>query len=195
MNDFNANAYEQIALAVAYGQDAANDVVLSSYEAEPVVRLAIKKYAGAADARVLAFDITPDANGAYHNGAYQWSGLTNSELEAITTFCNSIDWTFTYDAAAGTYEIARPAFALISNLDFANGIATAPSATYSKDDSTFPLKVAKAMREGYIDYTTLSMRTDALSTTTSATRRPCREWPRETERARPPSTSPLLSGS
>lgn len=152
MNDFNANAYEQIALAVAYGQDAANDVVLSSYEAEPVVRLAIKKYAGAADARVLAFDITPDTNGAYHNGAYQWSGLTNSELEAITTFCNSIDWTFTYDAAAGTYEIARPAFALISNLDFANGIATAPSATYSKDDSTFPLKVAKAMREGYIDY-------------------------------------------
>lgn len=152
MNDFNANAYEQIALAVAYGNDAANDVVLSSYEAEPVVRLALKKYAGAADARVLAFDITPDTNGAYHNGAYQWSGLTANELAAVKTFCESIDWTFTYDTAAGTYTIARPAFALISNLDFANGIATAPSATFSKDDSTFPLKVAKAMREGYIDY-------------------------------------------
>lgn len=152
MNQFNSSQYEQIGIGVAYGQDAENDVVLSANDAEPVVRLALKK-AGATDARALAFDITPDIDGNYHDGAYQWSSLTDAELAAIASFCSTIDWTFTYDKTAGTYEIARPKFALITTaLDFGNGISTTPSTTDVQDSGDIVSRTASRMYEGYTDY-------------------------------------------
>lgn len=155
MQEFNSTLYEQIAIALAYGADPANDIVLSSLDAEPVVRLALKKYGNVADARALAFDITPDSDGNYHTDAYQWSGLTAAELQAITDFCASIDWTFTYDTAAGTYEIARPAFALITpSMDFGNGISTTPAATRPEDNKDIVSRTAQRMYDGYVDYIT-----------------------------------------
>lgn len=155
MQEFNSTLYEQIAIALAYGADPANDIVLSSLDAEPVVRLALKKYGNVADARALAFDITPDIDGNYHTGAYQWSGLTAAELQAITDFCASIDWTFTYDATAGTYEIARPAFALITpSMDFGNGISTTPAVTRPADNKDIVSRTAQRMYDGYVDYIT-----------------------------------------
>ncbi len=155
MNEFNSTLYEQISIALAYGADPENDIVLSSPEAESVVRLALKKYGNVADARALAFDITPDIDGNYHTGAYQWSGLTAAELQAITDFCASIDWTFTYDTAAGTYEIARPVFAVITpSLDFANGISTVPPVTSVDDKKDIVSRTASRMYDAYIDYIT-----------------------------------------
>lgn len=155
MQEFNSTLYEQIAIGLAYGADSANDIVLSSLDAEPVVRLALKKYGNVDDARALAFDITPDIDGNYHTGAYQWSGLTAAELQAITDFCASIDWTFTYDTAAGTYEIARPAFALITtSMDFGNGISTTPAVTRPEDNKDIVSRTAQRMYDGYVDYIT-----------------------------------------
>lgn len=155
MNEFNSALYEQLSIALAYGADPANDVVLSSPDAEAVVRLALKKNANAADARVLAFDITPDVDGNYHTGAYQWSGLTAAELQAITDFCASIDWTFTYDATAGTYEIARPVFAFITpSMDFGNGISTVPSVKEVKDNKDIVSRTASRMHDSYVEYIT-----------------------------------------
>lgn len=154
MNEFSTAKYEQLAIGVAYGQEAENDVVLSSYDAEPVVRLALKN-AGATDARALAFDITPDVDGNYHDGAYQWSGLTDAELAAITSFCAGIDWTFTYDKSKDTYEIARPAFALITaDLNFGNGISTTPATTKPEDNKDIVSRTANRMYDCYVDYIT-----------------------------------------
>lgn len=154
MNEFNSSLYEQIKIGLEYAADPEHDVALSSLDAEPVVRLALKK-AGTDDARVLAFDITPDADGNYHDGAYQWSGLTDAELQAITSFCATIDWTFTYDKAEGTYEITRPAFALISSdLDFGNGISTTPPTTKPEDNKDIVSRTANRMYDCYVDYIT-----------------------------------------
>ncbi len=157
MNEFNASLYEQIKIGLEYGADPENDISLSSIDAEPFVRLALKKNGGVDDARALAFDITPDADGNYHDGAYQWSGLTAAELQAISDFCASIDWTFTYDTAKGTYEIARPAFALITSLDFGNGITTTPASTrpeVTDDNKNIATVTAQRIYDGYVDYIT-----------------------------------------
>lgn len=102
--EYTRNNFEQIDIALKLGEDVNNNIVLDSYEAEEIVRLAIKS---------RTFDITGNDVGEYDAGSIQWSDLSQTQLNDITTLCTELSYKFTYDVAAGTYEISRPVFRLI----------------------------------------------------------------------------------
>ena len=116
MNLINATNYDQIALAVEYGSNPRNNVVLSDGDTESVVRLALYDTLGTG---ALQFDITYNADEAY-DGNLQWETLTEAQLTAIANWLTARD--FTYEAVldedgnpTGAYTIARPAFKLIDS--------------------------------------------------------------------------------
>ncbi len=103
--NFADTANEQVVLAaLQYASNSENDVTLSLFDAENVVRLALN---------TMAFDITKGSDGSYNNGSKQWTDLTDEEKEKITALCNKLGLTFNYDGENST--ITRKAFALFTS--------------------------------------------------------------------------------
>lgn len=125
MSEFNEVNYEQLAMALEYGQDLDNYVDLTTIETEQVVRLALG---------TLAFDITPDENGAYNAGSYQWETLSSSQITAIGSWCQSNNFLLVANDD-GTYEVKRQGFGMFtSSSNFGiSGVGVTPitTATYN----------------------------------------------------------------
>lgn len=155
MNTVTPDGYEQLSMAIAYGNDSANDVELSTIEKEALVRLALG---------TINFDITPtlneDGTESYHDGAVQWEGLSADQLTTIETFCASNGYAFTYDTAAGTYTITRSAFKVFdSNFSLGtDGVSSLPVADISsytaikEADRTYAQKTIIELHQCYADY-------------------------------------------
>lgn len=118
MNLFNATNYEQIALAVEYGNNPKNNVTLSESDTESVIRLALYESTSLGK-DAMQFDISLNENNAY-DGSLQWQTLGESNLTAVANWLTSKG--FTYEevldengVATGAYTIARPAFKLIDS--------------------------------------------------------------------------------
>lgn len=118
MNQFNADSYEQIALALEYGKDKRNNVTLSESDTESVIRLALYEACNLG-AGALEFDITYNADNVY-DGSLQWQTLSAEQLAAVQNWLTAQG--FTYEEildvdgnATGAYTIARPAFRLIDS--------------------------------------------------------------------------------
>lgn len=139
--------FEQLDMALKFGEDVKYNVVLDEDEAEEVVRLAISS---------MSFDITGDMNGAYDAGSIQWAGLSTTQLNQITSLCNSIGYLFTYDVEAGTYEISRPRFRLIdSSYTVGCGVDANPPMSLSgagTDGKTYTQEVDDYMYNGYVEF-------------------------------------------
>ncbi|MBO5858412.1 MAG: hypothetical protein J6R20_01380 [Clostridia bacterium] len=136
--------YPQLVEAYKKGLDPEYNIVIPDVEAEEIVRATLG---------TLSFDITTrDENGNYPAGTFQWNSLTSTQLQDITNFCNSIDYVFTYDVEAGTYEISRPYFKFIDesyivfatsnkvqDVDACPPVALSGSTDYNKkiDDSMY----------------------------------------------------------
>lgn len=119
-NSMTAAKFEQIALALDYAVDSDNDVALTTAQIESVVRLALG---------TLAFDITPDADGNYHDGAAQWETLSADQISTISTWCANNNFslcTETADDGTVTYTIKRKAFALIDSIELLSGASITP---------------------------------------------------------------------
>lgn len=153
MNSFNATEYEQLAMAVAYGDDAENNVQLSTMDAEKVVRLALG---------TLAFDITPHADGTYNAGSAQWETLTDTQLSTISTFCANNNMLLEYDEEAATYVISRASFNLLdSNFNLGvSGAAVTPVldsqigsyTSIKSDDRTYAQELVIQLYSSYKEY-------------------------------------------
>ena len=154
MESFKEANYEQLAMAVEYGNK--NEVVLSSYEAEDVVRLALE---------TLAFDITPHADGTYNADSAQWSTLVaDGRIATVETFCTNNGFTLKTDPATGEYIITRKAFDYTDGLTFGtSGISSTPitDSVYAgyKDDTmnqtdayTFADDFKLQMYKSYVEY-------------------------------------------
>ncbi len=143
--EFTRQNFEQLDMALKLGEDASKNIPLGNEEAEEVVRLAL-------NSRV--FDITGDANGAYEAGSIQWEGLSDAQLNSITSTCQTLNYTFTYDRAAGTYVIARPVFRLIDgSYTVACGVdANPPMSLIVKDELTYAEENDNQMYHSYVDY-------------------------------------------
>ncbi|MBQ8015186.1 MAG: hypothetical protein IJ264_03255, partial [Clostridia bacterium] len=154
MESFKEANYGQLALAIEYGNE--NDVVMSAFETEDIVRLALE---------TLAFDITPDADGNYNTGSAQWSHIVaDGRIETVRTFCANNGFTLTTDEETGEYIITRKAFDFIKSLSFAtSGMTSVPitDATYAgyKDDTmqqtdayTYVDDFKIQLYKSYIDY-------------------------------------------
>lgn len=118
MNLFNTTNYEQLALAVEYGNNPRNNVTLSESDTEKVIRLALYE-ACSLGTTAMQFDITYNADNAY-DGTLQWQTLTADQLTAVANWLTARG--FTYEeildengVATGAYTIARPAFKLIDS--------------------------------------------------------------------------------
>lgn len=159
MNTVTPEAYEQLSMAIAYGNDPANDVELSTIEKEALVRLALG---------TINFDITPSITvnedgtetETYHTGSFKWDGLSADQLATIDTFCASNGYKFVYDTAAGTYTITRSAFKVFDS-NFTLGtvdVSTTPLADVSsytavkETDRTYAQKTVIQLNESYADY-------------------------------------------
>lgn len=154
---FNADNFEQIALALEYASDPDNNVVLSDEDAESVIRLILG---------TIDFDITLNGDGAY-NGATQWEDLTEAQLTTINTWVANNGFTFTTETAEdGTtvYKLARPAFALFTDgTTFAySNVSSTPDLNVANiiqyvdgamdGSQTYAQEVIVAMHYGYYDY-------------------------------------------
>lgn len=156
MNTINDANYEQLAMAVAYGKDADNDVTMTVMDTESIVRLALN---------TLAFDITPDANGAYNAGSKQWETLTATEISTISSWCSSNGFKLEQNPETSEYVIKRAAFAYLStsfNLG-TSGVSSTPidKATYDAymaqtmpqtDTRTYADEVKIQIYDSYSDY-------------------------------------------
>lgn len=159
MNTVTPEAYEQLSMAIAYGNDPANDVELSTIEKEALVRLALG---------TINFDITPSITvnedgtetETYHTGSFKWDGLSADQLATIDTFCASNGYKFVYDTAAGTYTITRSAFKVFDS-NFTLGtvdVSTTPLADVSsytavkETDRTYAQKTVIQLNKSYADY-------------------------------------------
>ena len=159
MNTVTPEAYEQLSMAIAYGNDSANDVELTTIEKEALVRLALG---------TINFDITPtitvNEDGTetetFHTGSFQWDGLSEAQLASIDTFCASNGYKFVYDTAAGTYTITRSAFKVFdSNFTLGTAdVSTTPLADVSsytavkEANRTYAQKTEIQLNESYADY-------------------------------------------
>ncbi len=117
MESFKEANYEQLAMAIEYGNE--NEVVLSTFEAEDVVRLALE---------TLAFDITPHADGSYNAGSAQWNTIVaDGRISTVETFCANNGMTLKTDEETGEYIIVRKAFDYTDSLTFGtSGLTTTP---------------------------------------------------------------------
>ncbi len=153
MDSIKATNYEQIALAVSYGDYPANDVTLTAFEAEDVVRLALG---------TMAFDITPKADGSYNAGSAQWETLTADQITTITTFCTNNGFKLEADEENGGYVIKRSAFEYTTNLSFSDISATpltdseyagyADDTMAQQDEYTFADEIKIQIYRSYVDY-------------------------------------------
>lgn len=170
MNMFNATNYEQIALALEYGNNPKNNVALDEHDTESVVRLALFSTLGK-DA--LNFDITLNADNEY-DGTYQWENLGETNLGNLTAWLTANG--FTYEEildeegnATGRYTILRPAFRLVdSSFSITTpgiGLVSTPAlptdATYldikarrTLQDKTASEEALVALHDAYVDYIT-----------------------------------------
>lgn len=123
MSEFTEANYEQLAMALEYGQNLDNYIDLTTAETEAVVRLALS---------TLAFDITPDNDGAYNAGSYQWETLSSSQITAIGSWCQSNNFLLVANDD-GTYKIQRQNFGVFtasSNFGI-SGLSVTPISTSS----------------------------------------------------------------
>lgn len=126
MNLFDTANYEQIALALEYGNDRDNDVALSESQAESVIRLALYPTLGTG---ALQFDITYNGDNAY-NGNLQWNTLTDAHWAQINTWLAENDEFRVEEnldengAGTGTYTVYRTAFRQIDAADTSFTIST-----------------------------------------------------------------------
>lgn len=145
--DYNRNNFEQLDIALTLGEDDKNNIVIDEHDAEAIVRLAI-------GSRV--FDCTIDDKGNYEAGSIQWEGLSEVQLGQITNLCAGMNYKFTYDLEAGTYEISRPVFRYIDgSYTVGCGVdACPPLALTMKDpaDKTYAEEVDDQMYKSYVDY-------------------------------------------
>ncbi len=139
--------FEQLDMALKLGEDVTKNIVLPEAQAEEVVRLAINS---------RSFDITMDGNGAYDAGSIQWAGLNQTQLDSITNLCNELKYKFTYDVAAGTYEISRPVFRLIDgSYALGCGVDANPPLNLSYADAdtiTYAQENDDQMYKSYVEY-------------------------------------------
>ncbi len=135
MSEFNEVNYEQLAMALEHSNDIDNYIPLSVSETESVVRLALN---------TLAFDITPDGNGAYNAGSSQWETLTSSQLTAIGSWCQNNNFLLEVDAENGIYQIKRASFGMFtaSSSFGISGVGVTPITT-----STFNGYLAQTMAQ------------------------------------------------
>ena len=172
MNYFNTDSYDQLALAVEYGANPENNVVLSEHDTESVIRLALFQSTDLGK-NALQFDITYNGDNQY-NGSYQWTNLPNNYLTAVADWLDNNG--FTYEAvldengnATGNYIIARPAFKLIdSSFSISTpaiGLGSTPAhpgdATLTQinnmsilDTKSDYQKNYKALHKAYVEYIT-----------------------------------------
>ncbi len=143
--DYNRSNFEQLNMALSLGEDPEKNIVISDNEAEDIVRLAIGN---------RSFDCTIDSEGHYEEGSIQWDGLSETQLGQITNICNGIHYTFTYDRAAGTYQISRPVFRTIDgSYTVGCGVdSNPPLALVMKDDTTYAEDVDNQMYKSYVEY-------------------------------------------
>lgn len=142
MNSINGTNYEQLKIALALGNDPANNVVLPANRAEAVVRLALN---------TLAFDITADGDGNYNSGSKQWSGLTAAEKSTIATFCTNNG--LVYDQAENT--ISRPYFKQFTSSTNLGGVtATPPTSQFSGQSLSDTEKLRNEIYKAYISFLT-----------------------------------------
>lgn len=105
---FKPDNFEQLALAVEYGNDPERNVALSDADAEKIVRLVLGN---------LDFDITADGDGQY-DGSKKWYNLNDTELTAIANWlaANSFTYEETTDAEGNVaYILKRPLFKFITD--------------------------------------------------------------------------------
>ena len=142
MNSFNGTNYEQLRIALALGNDHANDVELPANRAEAVVRLALN---------TIAFDITMDGDGHYNSGSKQWSGLTSAEKSTINTFCNGLG--LVYDQENNT--ISRPYFKQFTSATNL-GLVTAvpPTTQITGNDLSETDELRNKIYKAYVSYVT-----------------------------------------
>lgn len=125
MNEMNAANYEQLAMAIAYGEKEENDVRFGTGDVESIVRLALK---------TTTFDITPyataeDGTLLYNAGSKQWNAITDAEFETIIKWCTDNGLTCgseILEDGSVNYWIARPAFKLLDAGLALNGVAAKP---------------------------------------------------------------------
>lgn len=125
MNDLTTANYEQLAMAIAYGENEENDVRFNTDELESIVRLALN---------TVAFDITPyataeDGTLLYNEGSKQWDDLTDEDFTTIVNWCAANGLTCgaeTLEDGSVNYWIARPAFAFLDAGLALNGVAAKP---------------------------------------------------------------------
>lgn len=145
--EYNRNNFEQLRMALELGENEANNIVISEHDAEPIVRLAI-------GSRV--FDITMDGDGNYEAGSIQWDGLSETQLGQITNLCAGINYKFTYDRAAGVYQISRPVFRTIDgSYTVGCGVDANPPLVLSgkaADVITYGEEVDDQMYKSYVEY-------------------------------------------
>lgn len=125
MNEMTAANYEQLAMAIAYGENEENDVRFNTDEMEAIIRLALN---------TVAFDITPyataeDGTLLYNAGSKQWNTLTEAEFTTIVNWCTANGLTCgveTLEDGTTNYWIARPAFKLLDAGLALGGVAAKP---------------------------------------------------------------------
>ena len=145
--EYNRDNFEQLEMAISLGESANNNIVISEHEAEAIVRLAIGS---------RGFDITQDSYGHYEAGSIQWAGLSETQLGQITNVCAGMKYVFTYDRAAGVYQISRPVFRMIDgSYTVGCGVDACPPLVLSgkaADVITYAEEVDDAMYSAYVDF-------------------------------------------
>lgn len=143
--EYTRQNFEQLDMALKFGENPEYNVVLEDYEAEEVVRLAIAS---------RVFDITGDENGAYEAGSIQWEGLSSTQITQITNLCNSIGYVFVNDEEG--YRIERPRFRLIdASYTVGCGVDANPPMALSgagTDGKTYSQEVDDYMYNGYVEF-------------------------------------------
>lgn len=145
--DYNRNNFEQLNIALSLGEDDKNNIVIDDHDAEAIVRLAIGN---------RTFDCTIDGEGHYEEGSIQWSGLSETQLGQITNICNGIQYKFTYDREAGTYQISRPVFRTIDgSYAVGCGVDSNPPLNLTmkdKADKSYGEELDDQMYKSYVEY-------------------------------------------
>lgn len=147
-NYFTTANFEQLALAVEYGNDPEKNVAITDAEAEKIVRLILGN---------LDFDITLDGDGQY-DGSKKWHNLNDTELTAIANWLSANGFTYeetTDEEGNVAYILKRPLFKFISDnsgMVFGNSEYTISAAPiYDAIDRTVRSRKAINSKDTYED--------------------------------------------
>lgn len=150
-SEFTQANYEILNMAVEFGNNPENAIVLPDNQAEEIVRLALA---------TLAFDITPNADDSYNPGSLQWNTLSPAQISTISSFCSANGYTLVN--TDGVYTITRKPFDFItSSWSFGVSGVNINPVVETKDDNEVQ-KINKAITEGY-DSFVAEMRQSRLS--------------------------------